>query len=236
MACAQTAILIATTSGRFRRIAQAAALSAVAVAAYLAGCGMTEQIRYEMDQNNLSLRREDLERDGVGFLTPAAATGQEADKQALAQAFAKELKKAHPNVKVVPLPTILSAVNAADLDQEYKAMYRDYLETGILDGYVLKQVGEAGGVRYLAQMSLAEFQQFSRGRLNLLGLRLFDTKQASLRVFLQLWDSQVGAVVWECSAELNYAYESAAEDPAPFVTAATLTAERMFEELSKTDH
>lgn len=193
---------------------------------------MTEQVRYEMDHSNLTLGPHDLEEHGIGFLTPAAATGREADKQALAHAFARQLQLLRPKVKVVPLPAILSAVNAADLDQQYKRMYRDYLETGILEGSVLKRVGEVGGVRYLAQMSLAEFQQQSRSRFSLLGLRMLDTKQANLRVFIQVWDSETGGVAWEGSGELNYAYDSAAENPAPFVQAATLAARRMYEELA----
>jgi hypothetical protein len=131
----------------------------------------------------------------------------------------------------VSLPEILSAVNAADLDQQYKRMYRDYLETGILDGAVLRRIGEVGGVRYLAQMSLAEFVQQSRGRWSFLGLRLIDTKLAGLRVFVQIWDSETGAVAWEGGGELNYAYETAAEDPATFFQAATLAARHMYEEL-----
>jgi hypothetical protein len=218
---------------RCRRAASAAArLALVLCATVAAGCGATDQVRYEMDQSNLSLGPGDLEQHGIGFLTPAAATGQEADKQALAHAFAAQLQLSRPKVKVVSLPAILSAVNAADLDQQYKRMYRDYLETGILEGSVLRRVGEVGGVRYLAQMSLAGFQQQSRGRFSFLGLRLLDTKLASLRVFIQIWDSETGGVAWEGSGELNYAYESAAENPAPFVQAATLAARRMYEELA----
>jgi len=59
-----------------------------------------------------------------------------------------------------------------------------------------------------------------------------DTKQASLRVFIQVWDSETGGVAWEGSGELNFAYESAAENPAPFEKAATLAARRMYQELS----
>lgn len=206
-------------------------LALLGCALLAAGCGATKQERYEVDHATLSLGATDLEQYGVGFLTPAAATGREADKQALAHSFAEQLRTARPAVKVVPLPAILSAVNAADLDQQYKRMYRDYLETGILEGSVLRRVGEEGRVRYLAQLSLADFQQQGRSRFSFLGLRLFDTKQANLRVFMQVWDSLSGAVAWEGSVELNYAYETAAENPAPFLTATSLAARRLYQEL-----
>lgn len=190
-----------------------------------------DQVEYKVDHKTLTLGETDLERYGIGFLTPAAATGREADKQALALSFSKQLELARPGVKVVPLPSILSKVNEADLDQQYKRMYRDYLETGILEGSILQRLGEVGEVRYLAQLSLADFTQGSRGRFSFLGLRLVDTKQAGMRVFIQIWDSQTGGVAWEGSAELNYAYESAAENPAPFLEASALAAKRLFADL-----
>jgi hypothetical protein len=202
------------------------------VAALLgAGCATTKQVRYQVAEDTIALGANDLEGYGIGFLTPAAATGREADKQALALAFATQLGKSRPGVRVAPLPEILSVVNAEELDPQYKRMYREYRETGVLDGTVLKRLGEVSGVRYLGQLSLAEFQQFSRGRLSFLGLRILDTKQAVLRVFLQIWDSRNGSVAWEGSAELSYAYESAQENPAPFLTTATLAATRLYAEL-----
>lgn len=86
-------------------------------------------------------------------------------------------------------------------------------------------------MRYLAQLSLAEFKQMSRGRLSFLGLRLVDTKQVVLRIFLQIWDSDTGGVAREGSSELSYAYDSAKENPAPFMKTATLAASRLYEEL-----
>lgn len=219
-------------AARAQRIRAATRLAAaLAVVFALASCAVGNQVRHEVATSNLGLAADDLERHGVGFLTPAAATGREADKQTLAQAFARELAAARPGVGIVSLPAVLSEVNAADLDQQYKRMYRDYLETGILEGSVLKQVGEISGARYLAQLSLADFQQQSRGRFSFLGLRMVDTKQANMRVFVQLWDSTTGGVVWEGSGELNYAYESAAENPAPFLEAASLAARRLYQEL-----
>ncbi|WKZ11927.1 MAG: hypothetical protein QY320_12665 [Gammaproteobacteria bacterium] len=213
------------------RACRAFAMVILASSLLTAGCLAMKQTRYEVEAEAFSLGPDDLERWGIGFLTPAAATGREADKQALAYIFAKELGLARPGVKVVPLPVILSAVNAADLDQQYKRMYRDYLETGILEGTVLERVGAQGGVRFLAQLSLADFQQQSRGRFSLLGLRMVDTKLSSMRVFVQIWDSEAGAVAWEGSIELNFAYDTAAERPSPFMEAAEIAARRLYQEL-----
>lgn len=197
----------------------------------MSGCSVVDQTQYDVEHTSIALGPADLEAGGIGFLTPAAATGREADKQALAMSFAKTLQDVRPETRVVPLPKILSAVNAADLDQEYKQMYRDYLETGILEGSILGRVGEVGEVRYVAQLSLAGFTQWSSGRWSLLGVHLLDTEQANLRIFIQIWNVEDATVAWEGSAELNYAYETGAERRVTFSDVAQLAAERLFAEL-----
>jgi len=191
----------------------------------------TGQLNYNVEHTGLSLGPTDLEAHGIGFLTPAAGTGREADKQALAQSFVKALSEARPDARVRGLAEVLNSVNAADLDQQYKAMYRDYLQTGILDGDVLADVGRTSDVRYLAQLSLAGFSQGNRGRFSLFGFRMLDTKQGNLRVFLQIWDAESGTVVWEGSGELNFAYDTGRENPVTFEELCRLTAARLFAEL-----
>lgn len=216
-----------------RTLARLAALLVVAPLA-LAGCfggGALRQINEQLAHTDIALPPGDLERYGVGFLTPSASLTREADKQALALAFAEELGKRRPGIRIVPTPGILSAINAADLDQDYKRMYRDYLQTGILDGGVLKSIGAAGGVRYLVQLNLADFQSQSRGRFSILGLRFLETKIANLRVFMQIWDSETGRIVWEGGGELNYTYETVAERPVYFLQVAREAAERLYADL-----
>jgi hypothetical protein len=197
----------------------------------MSGCTAVSQVEFDIETTDLSLGAGDLKKGGIGFLTPAAATGQEADKQALAQSFSKQLKQMRPDIDVVSLPRMLSAVNAADLEQEYKEMYRDYLETSILEGSTLQKIGVVGDVRFLAQLSLSGFEQQSNRRFGLFGLRLIDTKQANMRVFIQIWDVETGAVAWEGGTELNYAYESSVENPVTFLDVAKLAAERLFAQL-----
>lgn len=202
----------------------------------LAGCGsMLPQVDAKITHKEIALDAADLAAGGIGFLTPSAATGREADKQALALAFATRLEADRTDLRVVPLPAILSAMNAEELDQEYKQMFRDYRETGILDGALLKRIGEIGQVRYLAQLSLASFEQLSRGRFSLVGLRFVDTKQANIRVFLQIWDSHTGSVAWEGGGEVNYAYESMTERPVTFQLVAATVADRIYAGLPRSE-
>jgi hypothetical protein len=214
------------------RVAAAALLGACVLVA----CGsLVPQIDERMEWAQISLTPAELASGGIGFLTPSAATGREADKQALAFTFAAVLAEERPDLRVVALPGILSAVNAAELDQEYKQMYRDYLETGILDGALLQRIGAIGNVRYLAQLNLASFEQQARSRFSLFGLRLGDTKQANIRVFLQIWDSQTGSVAWEGGGDLNYAYDTMTERPVSFQEVAETAARRIYRQVPRSD-
>jgi hypothetical protein len=202
-----------------------------ALAAVISGCTFMDQTDYKSEHTAISLGPNDLERYGIGFLTPSAATGREADKQALAMGFSHKLQEMRPEVRVLPLPNVLSAMNGADLDVVYKQMYRDYLETGILEGSILTRISEVADVRYFAQLSLSSFRQSSLGRFSFLGMRISHTEVANLRVFVQIWDARNANIAWEGFTELNYAYETGAEKPVTFADISQLAAERLFADL-----
>lgn len=179
------------------------------------GCA-TDQIHAKVQYEEISLAAGDLASHGLGFITPSTVTGQEQDIQSLAFIFARVLKEDRPDIRVVGLPEALSAINRAGLADEYKQMYIDYSDTGIFKQGSLRKVGEVTGVRYLAQLKLASFSQNSKGRFSFLGLRLMQTKEANIRLFLQIWNSETGAIAWEGTEELNYAWDTSSEKPVTF--------------------
>ncbi len=179
------------------------------------GCARNE-IHASVQFENIALSAEGLSAFGIGFITPSTVTGREQDIQSLAFIFARVAQSQRPNMRVVSLPETLSAINRAGLADEYKQMYIDYSDTGIFNQSSLSKVGEVSGVRYLAQLKLSGFTQGSRGRFGLLGWRMIQTKEANIRLFLQIWDSQNGAIVWEGTEELNYASDTSTEKPVTF--------------------
>lgn len=187
----------------------------LAVAAVVAACS-TIQVHSSELTNSISLKRGDLQRGGIAFITPSTATGHEQDKQALALVFDNVLMKERPQYRVVSLAQTLSDINRAGLAIEYKEMYQDYQDTGIFDRNTLRKVGKVVGARYLAQLKLAGFSQGSNERFGALGLRMLQTLQANIRVFLQIWDSKDGTIAWEGTDELNYAYDTEQEKPVTF--------------------
>jgi hypothetical protein len=160
----------------------------------------------------LDLQSEDLRKGGVALITPSSITGQEEDKQALALAFTEVLQTMRPDLSVIALPQTLSAVNRQGLTREYRQMFEDYRLTGIFDCETLQKVAKVTKVRYLAQLKLGAFRQESKNRFGMLGLRLLETKISTIRLFLQIWDSQDGSVAWEGAQESTLSHESLAEE------------------------
>lgn len=191
---------------------------ALALALLLTGCS-SQKIKAETQQTSptiqvltINLQHQDLRTAGIAFITPSSVTGQEEDKQALAQAFTGVMRQVRPDLPIVTLPETLSAVNRKGLTREYRQMFEDYRLTGIFDRETLKKVADVTGTRYLAQLKLGAFRQESKGRFGFLGIRILETKTSTIRLFLQIWDSRDGSVAWEGAQESTVSHESLAEE------------------------
>jgi hypothetical protein len=181
-----------------------------AVTSLFFGCAIPQT--YSSVQNrSITLKPMDLERNGLAFITPSTVTGQEEEKQAVALTFSDVLQKKRPEIPVMTLPETLSAVNRAGIEESYRRMFEHYRDTGLFKLDSLQNLSGATGKRYLGQLKLSGFSQSSDGRFSLLGLRLYSTKIARLRLFFQIWDSTDGSIAWEGMAELDLAEDTPTE-------------------------
>lgn len=199
----------------------------------MGGCATqhSPQTAQSVQVSPLTLTRQNLESGGVAFLTPSSVTGQEEDRQALAMSFFEVLAVARPEMKLVSLPEALTAINRAGLAADFGRMIEDYRLTGLLNRSMLRRIGEATGARYLMQLKLAGFEQKSKSRWGILGIRIFDTQITNMRLFVQLWDSADGAIVWEGMAETTSAYDSVSEETVTFRSASERTAHELVRRL-----
>jgi hypothetical protein len=199
-------------------------LTAIASAILCLGCAIPQTYNSEQ-YRTFSLTSDDLSRHGLAFITPSTVTGQEEEKQAVAFTFSEVLYNERPDIPIRTLPQTLTAVNKAGLEEQYTQMFEDYRNTSLFKKASLKEVADATGMRYLGQLKLSGFQQGSDGRLSVFGLRVIDTKEASIRLFFQIWDSTDGSIVWEGVDELQYSMDTATEE--------TVTLKKVLEKASK---
>jgi hypothetical protein len=199
-------------------------LAALAAATLCLGCAIP-QTYHSTQHRTFSLGPDDLTQHGLAFITPSTVTGQEEEKQAVAFTFSEVLYTQRPDIPIRTLPQTLSAVNKAGLEKQYTLMFEDYRNTSLFKTASLQEVAGATGMRYLGQLKLSGFQQGSDGRLGVFGLRILNTKQASIRLFFQIWDSSDGSIVWEGVDELQHSMDTATEE--------TVTLKKVLEKASE---
>jgi DUF971 family protein len=185
--------------------------STVAAVAVCVGCATVPQTYKSLQHRSYTLAPQDLEINGVAFITPSTVTGQEEEKQAVASLFTEVLSTNRPDIPLMTLPQTLSAVNRAGIELNYTKMFEDYRNTGLFKVDSLRDVGKATNKRYLAQLKLSGFSQGSDGRFGVFGLRLIKTQTARLRLSFQIWDSHDGSIAWEAMEELEYSEDTMME-------------------------
>ena len=130
----------------------------------------------------------------------------------------------------------LGAINNAGLSAAYKEMLQSYQITGIFDQDTLIRIGSAVNTRYLLQLNLSSFNQGSHRRFSIFGFRLFQTKYADIRIFIQIWDSQTGSIVWEGIDELVLAEDTSAQKVINFTSVVEASARRLIKLLPYEEH
>ena len=199
--------------GASRRVGLAALLAAL-----LSSCSLSQQhgtLTIAVERGD-ALKSGDLSHFGIAFVTPSTVTGQEEDRAALCLIFSQILEELRPGTHVVPLTETLSSINRAGLADDYKRMMTNYHGADLLDRASLAEVSKATGVRYIAQLKMASFQQESQDRFGVFGLHMVDTKKANIRLSLQIWNSEDGSIAWEGVQELYLASETIKADPISF--------------------
>jgi len=130
--------------------------------------------------------------------------------------FVEVTREVRPDIPCVTLAKTLGMINSAGLTNEYKRMYFDYRDTGIFEKDILRRVGEVTNSRYLVQLKLADYNQYTQGRWGFLGFRMMETKRANTRLFFQIWDSTDGTIAWEGVEEISYSYDTYTEQIVTF--------------------
>jgi len=180
-------------------------------------------------QRSPNFTHRELEEGKVAILSAVAVDIYHEYRRVLADSFSKALRQTYPDIPQIPPQETLSLLNRADLAEDYITMVRGYEGSGILRKSSLLKFSRILGVRYMIQVSLLQYTQDTATRFSILGLRLFQTRSSTLRVFAQIWDASTGGIVWEGSSSATIAGENVSEKPIPFEEVAT----RAWEELIK---
>jgi hypothetical protein len=139
-----------------------------------------------------------------GVLAPAGLQGF---GPPLSQALTTALAEAAASLRGTSSLETVNALNEQGLAAECADLIWGCLRKGVLERKRLQRIGSALRARYLLLPGLAEFDQVLIDRLAISGLKVVQGRVTTLRLWLQLWDTQTGRLFWESAGEATVASE-----------------------------
>jgi hypothetical protein len=109
-------------------------------------------------------------------------------------------KALHEHRKEIPITSpdrTISLINGHDLVKTYSLLMKEYLDTGILKKGPAAKIAKLTDSRYIMLPILVEHANHRDTRLSFFGLRIAETRESDLRLFLQIWDASTGQLVWQ---------------------------------------
>ena len=108
----------------------------------------------------------------------------------------------------------MNRLNDQGLAVEYADLVSGFARSGILERERLRRIGEGLGIPYVLQPGLAEFTQVVGDKFEAMGFKLLKTRLTTLRLWLQLWDTRTGQILWESSGEITVATQLLTQESA----------------------
>jgi hypothetical protein len=123
----------------------------------------------------------------------------------LSHALSGALAEVTPPIREIPTDQTLNRLTDKGLATEYADLRAGFARNGILDRQRLRRIGTGLGSRYVLLPGLAQFDAEILDKYEAAGIKLLRNRVTTLRLWLQLWDSQTGHIVWESSGEVTVA-------------------------------
>ena len=148
-----------------------------------------------------------LAREPVATLGPLTPAGLQGFSPFLSRALIAAIWEASPPIRAISTRETLNMVNGQGLATEYADLISGFARSGILERERLQRIGSALGSRYLLLPGLADFNQVLVDKFEIAGIKIVTNRVITLRLWLQLWDTQTGQIVWESTGEVTVASE-----------------------------
>ena len=140
----------------------------------------------------------------LGVVAPPALQGL---GPALSHALDAALADVTPPLPAQPIPDTLNSLNQQGLATDYADLLSGFSRSGVLERKRLQSLGSALRARYVLLPGLAGFDEILADSFEISGLKIVRSRTSTLRLWLQLWDTQTGRLLWESAGEARVAGE-----------------------------
>lgn len=138
----------------------------------------------------------------LAFVTPGNLQGF---GPTLSHALSGALTEVTPPIREIPTDETLNRLTDHGLATEYADLRAGFARNGMLDRPRLRRIGSGVGGRYVLLPGIAQFDEQILDKFEAWGIKLLRNRVTTLRLWLQLWDSQTGHIVWQSSGEVTTA-------------------------------
>ena len=144
-------------------------------------------------------------REPVAAFGVVAPAGLQGFSAAMSYALTTSLSDASPPVRGIPDYETVNKLNGQTLAAEYGDLISGFARSGILERERLQRIGSALGSGYVLLPGLAEYNQVIIDRVSIYGWNFLQSRVTTLRVWLQLWDTRMGQILWQSTGEITLA-------------------------------
>jgi hypothetical protein len=155
------------------------------------------------------LELAEVGRRPVAVLPVVAPGALQGFSVSLSHALARTLPALSPPVAPLATREVVNAVNARGLAGEYADLLSGFGRSGILERERLGRLGAALDCRYALLPGITAIDHSLLDRFEVAGIKIVRTRVLVLRLWLQLWDTGTGQLVWESAGEATVASELA---------------------------
>jgi hypothetical protein len=146
-----------------------------------------------------------LTREPVATLGPLTPAGLQGFNPFLSRGLVAAISEVSPPIRGIPVHETVNVVNGQGLAAEYADLISGFVRSGILERERLQRIGSALGSRYVLLPGLADFNQVVIDKFEIAGIKMVRNRVITLRLWLQLWDTQTSEIVWESAGEATVA-------------------------------
>ena len=153
-----------------------------------------------------SFDTNDLARTPVVVLAFVASGNLQGFSPTLSHALSGALAEVTPPIREISKNETMNRLTDKGLATEYADfLLSGFARYGMLDRQRLRRIGLGLGSRYVLLPGVAQFNEEILDKYEAAGIKLLRTRVTTLRLWLQLWDSRTGHIVWESSGEITTA-------------------------------
>lgn len=139
--------------------------------------------------------RNQLSEEGVGILPVLGGDNKEQYRRPMGDALTTAFRSSFGRDKVLSPGMVRSTLNDNGLSEDYSTAIQSYQTSGIVPRNLVMSLGKALGVRYLLYTKLLADSEVSLRQSTYTTTVAYQIDE--LYVQCQVWDTQIGDVVWE---------------------------------------